>query len=199
MLRLAGCAVQSGFQAGQRERRASPEALRAAFWLFVRAHPGHRPSALRKYNKLKSLPESFGQLTALQTLDLSQRSACATVWRGPCAAVGWVRGAEVGSRQARQSGGFSSSTSRRVLVVVLVHPVHRPSAFRNFNKLEALPESFGQLTALLNLDLSQRSACAEVWRGPCAAVAWVRGAEWVSRQARQSGRLFQKHFAQGSV
>ena len=82
----------------------------------------------------------------------------------------------MGSRLARQSGGFSSSTSRRVLVV-LVHPVHRPSAFRNFNKLEALPESFGQLTALKELVLSERSACANVRRGPSAAAGCERGVE----------------------
>ena len=59
-------------------------------------------------------------------------------------------------------------------------------AFRNDNELTALPESFGQLTALVKLDLSQRSACAKVWRGPCAAVGMVRGAEWGSRQTRES-------------
>ena len=71
----------------------------------MRARRGHHPSALRRSNPLTALPESFGQLTALVKLDLSQRSACAKVWRGLCAAVGMVRGAEWGSRQARQSGG----------------------------------------------------------------------------------------------
>ena len=79
MLRRAGCVVQSGFKASQTER------------VF---HPGHRPSALRSYNALTALPESFGQLMALEDLDVSQRSACAKVWRGPCAAVVWVHGAE---------------------------------------------------------------------------------------------------------
>ncbi len=36
-------------------------------------------------------------------------------------------------------------------------------AFRSKNQLTALPESFGQLTALQSLELSRASACAE-WR-----------------------------------
>ena len=36
-----------------------------------------------------------------------------------------------------------------------------PRAFRYENKLTALPESFGQLTALQKLKLSRTSACAE--------------------------------------
>ena len=39
-------------------------------------------------------------------------------------------------------------------------------AFRSENMLTALPESFGQLTALEKLDLSRASACAG-WRGCC--------------------------------
>ena len=35
-------------------------------------------------NALQTLPESFGQLTALTTLWLSLRSACAKVSRGAC-------------------------------------------------------------------------------------------------------------------
>ena len=81
-----------------------------------------------------------------------------------------------------KAGGFPRSTLQlcRFLAVVRAHPDHRPSALRSENKLAALPESFGQLTALEHLDLSQRSACAEVWRGPfAAAIGMVRDAEWV--------------------
>ena len=42
----------------------------------MRAHTHHFPAALRCYNELTALPESFGQLTALEKLELSQRSAC---------------------------------------------------------------------------------------------------------------------------
>ena len=38
---------------------------------------GRPHRALRQYNQLTALPESFGQLTALQTLTLSRASACA--------------------------------------------------------------------------------------------------------------------------
>ena len=41
---------------------------------------GRSHRALRRDNKLTALPESFGQLTALQRLDLSRASACAE-WR----------------------------------------------------------------------------------------------------------------------
>ena len=60
---------------------------------------GRLHRALRSANKLTSLPESFGQLVALEQLHLSRRSACASVFRGPRAAVidaGWV---------SRQSSG----------------------------------------------------------------------------------------------
>ena len=39
-------------------------------------------------------------------------------------------------------------------------------AFRQSDKLKALPESFGQLTTLRTLNLSRASACAE-WRCCC--------------------------------
>ena len=42
----------------------------------MRAQTEHLPAAVRSRSELTALPESFGQLTALQTLDLSQRSAC---------------------------------------------------------------------------------------------------------------------------
>ena len=41
---------------------------------------GRPHRALRYDNKLTALPESIGQLTALQTLKLSRASACAE-WR----------------------------------------------------------------------------------------------------------------------
>ena len=44
------------------------------------------------------------------------------------------------------------------------------SARRSWNKLTALPESFGQLTALQHLRLSRASACAE-WR--CCCGPWT--------------------------
>ena len=44
---------------------------------------GLRHRALRQYNKLTALPESFGQLTALRELKLSRASACAE-WRCCC-------------------------------------------------------------------------------------------------------------------
>ena len=43
-------------------------------------------------------------------------------------------------------------------------------AFRSYNQLRALPESFGQLTALQKLTLSRASACAE-WR--CCCGPWT--------------------------
>ena len=43
-------------------------------------------------------------------------------------------------------------------------------AFRDENKLTALPESFGQLTALETLELSRASACAG-WRCCCGPLA----------------------------
>ena len=43
-------------------------------------------------------------------------------------------------------------------------------AFRESNLLTALPESFGQLTALRELKLSRASACAE-WR--CCSGFWT--------------------------
>ena len=43
-------------------------------------------------------------------------------------------------------------------------------AFRHVNQLTALPDSFGQLTALQELDLSRASACAE-WR--CCCGPWT--------------------------
>ena len=46
--------------------------------------------------------------------------------------------------------------------------LHR--AFRWDNQLTALPESFGQLTALQTLQLSRASACAE-WR--CCCGPWT--------------------------
>ena len=49
-------------------------------------------------------------------------------------------------------------------------------AFRYENQLTALPESFGQLTALQELKLSRASACAE-WR--CCCGPWtVEVGEW---------------------
>ena len=42
--------------------------------------------------------------------------------------------------------------------------------FRDSNQLAALPESFGQLTALETLYLSRASACAE-WR--CCCGPWT--------------------------
>ncbi len=44
---------------------------------------GRPPRAFRDQNELKELPESIGQLTALQELDLSRASACAG-WRCCC-------------------------------------------------------------------------------------------------------------------
>ena len=70
------------------------------------------------------------------------------------------------------------------------------------NNLQHLPDDFDKRTALEKLNLSQRSAYANVWSGPCVAVGCVRAAEWHkvldSRLDRQSGGLFQKNFAQGS-
>ena len=62
-------------------------------------------------------------------------------------------------------------------------------AFRHKNQLTALPESFGQLTALEKLDLSRRNACAKVWGGPCAVAVWVSATGWVSRQGGESAGL----------
>ena len=61
------------------------------------------------------------------------------------------------------------------------------SARRSKNELKVLPGSFGQLTALTELDLSRRSACAQcVARTECRRWCCVSGAGWVSRQARES-------------
>ena len=48
---------------------------------------GRPHRAFRWGNKLRRLPESFGQLTALTKLHLSLRSACAKVSRGACVCV----------------------------------------------------------------------------------------------------------------
>ena len=95
------------------------------------------------------------------------------------------------SRQAGHSG---------VLSILRAQTDHLLAALRDRNELTALPESFGQLTALKDLNLSQRSACVKVGRGPCAVVGWACGAEWVPgfSVARQSDGLLQKHFVQRS-
>ena len=54
---------------------------------------GRPHRALRWRNQLTALPESFGQLTALQTLRLSRASACAE-WR--CCSGFWT--VELGER-----------------------------------------------------------------------------------------------------
>ena len=54
---------------------------------------GRAHRALRSVNQLTALPESFGQLTALQTLNLSRASACAE-WRCCCG----LRTIELGER-----------------------------------------------------------------------------------------------------
>ena len=60
-------------------------------------------------------------------------------------------------------------------------------AFRYGNKLTALPESFGQLTALQTLKLSRASACAE-WRCRLWSVdgrIWRAVSMCVARRARR--------------
>ena len=53
-------------------------------------------------------------------------------------------------------------------------------------ELRQLPEGFGQLTALTELDLSRRSACANVWAGTWRCVAfWRRCMEMSEQRARR--------------
>ena len=55
-----------------------------------------------------------------------------------------------------------------VVCAVCCGRLHR--SLRSLNQLTALPESFGQLTALRELKLSRASACAE-WR--CCSGFWT--------------------------
>ena len=59
----------------RRVRRVWSVCVAWSFFCAVCCGRLHR--ALRQDNKLTALPESFGQLTALQTLELSRASACA--------------------------------------------------------------------------------------------------------------------------
>ena len=74
------------------------------------------------------------------------------------------------------------------VVQICAEGCRRPHrAFRERNQLTALPESFGQLTALQWLYLSRASACAE-WRCRLRTVdgrIWQAVSMCVARRARR--------------